>query len=131
MKLENPPPRSFVSQLAFVVVFAAAYFIAGKLGLEFALVHAQVSAVWPPTGVALAVLLLWGYRLWPGVLLGAFLVNVTAGEFAIPQTLAALGIAAGNTLEALLGAYLVQRFAGGRHAFDRARNVFAFTAASM
>ena len=125
------PSRSAFSRVALIIVFAVAYFIAGKLGLKLAFVHVQVSAVWPPTGIALAVLLLWGYRLWPGVLLGAFLVNVTTGAVAVPQTLAALGIAAGNTLEALLGAYLVQRFAGGRRAFRRAQHVFTFTAAAM
>ena len=96
--------------------------------LQLALVNEHATAVWPPAGIALGSLVLWGYGLWPGVLLGAFLVNVTTGNFTVPQTLAALGIAAGNTLEALLGAYLVQRFAGGKRAFDRAPNVFAFAA---
>jgi integral membrane sensor domain MASE1 len=70
----------------------------------------------------LAATLLWGYRLWPGILLGAFLVNfATTGN---PAT--DLGIAVGNTLEALLGAWLVNRFAHGAKAFDRARDIFKF-----
>src|SRR5262245_37056900 len=81
---------------------AAVYFGAAKLGLTMAFVAEQVTAVWPPTGIALAALLLFGYRLWPGIALGAFLVNAAADE---PLATAA-GIAIGNTLEALVGAWL-------------------------
>ena len=56
---------------------AAVYFLAGKLGLSMAFVHPSSTAVWPPTGIALAAFLILGYRVWPGVFLGAFLVNVT------------------------------------------------------
>ncbi len=102
--------------LAFV------YFIAGKLGLMLAFLHENASAVWPPAGIALAAVLLFGYRVWPGIFIGAFLANVTtAGSVAT-----SLGIAAGNTLEALVGAGLVQRFANGRHAFDRPQDVFKY-----
>src|SRR5437867_11390831 len=110
------------SRLALLVVLAAAYFVAGKLGLMLAFVHSSVPAVWPPTGIALAAFLVLGYRVWPGILLGAFLVNAaTAGSIA-----SSLGIAVGNTLEGLLGAYLVNRFASGRNAFDRATDTFKF-----
>src|SRR5262245_50830680 len=61
-----------------VVFLAAIYFGAAKLGLTMAFVAEQVTAVWPPTGIALAALLLFGYRLWPGIALGAFLANATA-----------------------------------------------------
>jgi hypothetical protein len=53
------------------------YFFAGKLGLHFAFVHASASAVWPPTGIALGAALLFGFRVWPAIFIGAFLVNVT------------------------------------------------------
>src|ERR671936_1221528 len=112
------------------VRFAAAlgvgvlYFGAGKLGLAFAIVHANATAVWPPAGIALAAVLLLGRGIWPVIFAGAFLVNVsTAGT-----VLTSLGIAAGNTLEALIGAALVERFAGGTTAFDRAQDVFKFVA---
>src|SRR5262245_34033256 len=88
-----------------VLALAAAYFGAARAGLSLAFVAEQVTVVWPPTGIALAALLLGGYRLWPGVLLGAFLANLTA--HAHPAT--ACGIAAGNTLETLCGAWLVRR----------------------
>lgn len=100
------------------------YIIAGKLGLQLAFVHPSATAVWPPTGIALAALLVWGYRVWPGIFIGAFLVNVaTEGS-----TATSVGIAMGNTLEGLMGAYLVNRFAHGCQAFDRPTDVFKFAA---
>ena len=104
------------------VLLIAAYFVAGKLGLLLAFLHVSASPVWPPTGIALAALLLFGIRFWPAVFVGAFLVNVTtAGSVAT-----SLGIATGNTLESFLGAVLVTRFANGRHAFDHAQDIFKF-----
>ena len=101
---------------------AAAYFAAGKLGLQMAFVNPSASPVWAPTGLALAAFLVLGYRVWPAVYLSAFLVNVTtAGSVAT-----SLCIAAGNTLEGGVGAWLVDAFAGGRGAFQRARDVFRF-----
>src|SRR5216117_3667949 len=107
---------------ASILAVAAVYFCAGKFGLSLALVNPRASAVWPPAGLALAATLLWGYRLWPGIFLGAFLVN-----FATPGNAAtAFGIAVGNTMEALLGAWLVNRFAHGAKAFERAPDIFKF-----
>lgn len=107
-----------------LLVLAGVYFVAGKLGLMLAFVHASATAVWPPTGIALAATLLLGYRVWPAILLGAFLVNATTAGSAWTS----LGIAIGNTLEGLLGAFLVTRFANGRNVFDRARDVVKFAA---
>jgi len=105
-----------------VAVLAAVYLIAAKLGLKLAFVHASATAVWPPTGIALAAFLVFGYRVWPGIFAGAYLANITtAGTVAT-----SLGIAIGNTLEGLTGAYLVNRFAGGTHAFERPQDVFKF-----
>ena len=106
-------------------ILAAAYFVAGKLSLKLAFSNASASPVFPPAGIAVAVLLMFGYRLWPAIFIGAFLVNVTtAGNVA-----ASLGIAAGNTLESLLGAWLVQQMASGLRAFDHAYDVFRFALA--
>jgi PAS domain S-box-containing protein len=107
---------------AKIVALAAAYSAGGKFGLKLAFLHRSASAVWPPTGIALAALLLYGYRLWPGVWLGAFLVNLTTSG----SIWTSIGIAGGNTLEAVLGAWLVSRYANGRHAFDRAASVFRY-----
>ena len=105
-----------------MLALAALYFIAGKFGLSLAIIHPSASMVWPPSGLAFAAVLLWGYRLWPGVFLGAFLVNITTQG----TLLTTLGIAAGNTLESLLGAWLIQQFANGPKVFERARNIFKF-----
>lgn len=108
--------------IALCTALAGVYVAAAELGLGLALVHPSVTAVWPPTGIALAALLLLGTRMWPGVFVAAFLVNLaTAGNLA---TSVALGV--GNTLEGLIGAALVQRFAHGRAAFERADDVFKF-----
>lgn len=106
-----------------MVALAALYIVAGKLGLRLAFLHVSATAVWPPTGIALAAMLLFGRRVWPAILAGAFVVNVTT----IGPPWSALGIAAGNTLEAVLGAYLVERYAHGRNVLDRARDVLVFT----
>jgi signal transduction histidine kinase/integral membrane sensor domain MASE1/CheY-like chemotaxis protein len=100
------------------------YFIAGKLGLRLAFVQASATPVWPPAGIALAALLIWGRRVWPGVLAGAFLVNVTTAGSAA----AAFLIAVGNTLEGILAAHLIDRFANGRRPFDRPSTILKFTA---
>jgi signal transduction histidine kinase len=111
-------------RLAWLALLVAAYFAAGKLGLSFALVHPSATPVWAPTGIALASVLTLGYSASAAIFLGAFLVNVTThGSIAT-----SLGIATGNTLEAVVGAFLVNRFANGPHAFERAADTFKFTA---
>jgi serine/threonine-protein kinase len=113
------------SGLPLIGILAVIYFIAGKLGLMLASLHASASPVWPPAGIALAAFLLLGYRAWPAIFIGAFLVNVTtAGNVAT-----SFAIAIGNTLEALVGAWLVNRFAGGTNVFDRPQGVFKFALA--
>jgi PAS domain S-box-containing protein len=82
----------------------AAYFVIAILGLRFATIGESISPVWPPTGFAIAALLLLGWRYWPAILAGAFLANATTH---IPL-LAAAAIACGNAGEALVGAYLMR-----------------------
>jgi len=109
--------------LQTLAVFAV-YVLSGKLGLAFAFLHASATPVWPPAGIALAALLLFGTRVWPAIFVGAFVVNVTtAGSVGT-----SLGIAVGNTLEGLLGAYLVARLARGAAVFDRAQDIFKLAA---
>lgn len=111
-------PKSLLVSALIVLT----YFSAGKLGLSLAVAHPSASAVWPPSGIALASLLLLGLHLWPSIFLGAFLVNLDATGTIISS----LGIATGNTLEAIVGAYLVNRYAGGLQVFQRARTAFRF-----
>jgi PAS domain S-box-containing protein len=97
------------------------YVLAGTLGLHFASVHVSASPVWPPTGIAIAAFLVLGARVWPVIFAGAFVVNITsAGALASP------GIAVGNMLEGFLGAWLVERYAGGRAVFERPYGIFKF-----
>src|SRR5712675_3338469 len=98
------------SGLPLIGILTVLYFIAGKLGLMLASLHASASPVWPAAGIALAALLVLGYRIWPAIFVGAFLVNVTTAGSVITS----IGIAAGNTFEGMAGAYLVNRFASGR-----------------
>src|SRR3954453_8217068 len=111
---ETPQPAKSWSAVLLVGI-AAVYFVAGKVGLDFfGLLNPSASAVWPPTGVAIASLLLFGYRAAGAVFVGAFFVNYTTTG----GVLASLGIAIGNTFEGLAAAYFVRRFAHGSRAFD-------------
>ncbi len=105
-----------------VLAVCVLYFFVGKLGLLLAFVNASTTAVWPPAGVALAALLLLGYRVWPAILIGAFFVNFTTNGTALTS----VSIAVGNTLEALIGAWLLQRFARGERAFERPKDIVLF-----
>src|ERR671910_2042688 len=114
--------NSRLRAIAAVLVLAIVYFGAGIFGLSLAFSNPNASAVWPPSGIALAAILVWGFRLWPGIFLGAFFVN-----FATQGSLwTSLGIAASNTSEALLAAMLLARFAQGANVFNRTRNILTF-----
>jgi diguanylate cyclase (GGDEF)-like protein len=110
-------------RLLRLAALAAVYFAAAKFGLAFAFVNASATAVWPPTGIALAAMLVFGYDVWPAILIGAILANLTTQGSVATW----IGIGVGNTLEALIGAYLVNRFANGRRFYARAPDIFAFT----
>jgi PAS domain S-box-containing protein len=103
-------------------LLTAAYLVAARLGLALSFSHEHVTAVWPPTGVALAALMLFGTRLWPGILIGAFAANVLDG---VDPAIAA-AIAVGNTLAPVAAAHLMRR-ANVRPALDRLRDVLWLT----
>jgi signal transduction histidine kinase/CheY-like chemotaxis protein len=116
-----------VENLAWIAGVAIIYFAAGELGLYFASFTAVSSPVWPPAGVAFAAMLLLGYQIWPGIFLGAFFVNLaTSGA-----VFTSIGIATGNTLEAVAAVYLTTRYANGRKLFEHAQDFFKFAALSM
>src|SRR5215510_8085121 len=106
--------------VGFGLITAIAYVAAAKLGFTLAFVAEQVTVVWPPTGIALCAVLLLGYRIWPAIAVGAFVANLTTPT----PALTSLGIAAGNTLEALLGAYLLNRVVGIQPSLKRFRDLF-------
>jgi PAS domain S-box-containing protein len=123
---DDPVPlvrNSSLNNLATQLFLASAYLVAGKIGLTLAFVNSSATAVWPPTGIALAAVLILGpHRAWPGIFVGAFLLNqITAGS-----SWTSLAIAGGNTAEALVGAYLVNRFAGGPTGLSRITNLILF-----
>ncbi len=116
--MESPSAR----YVARVGLLATVYFAAARLALAFAIPPGNATPVWPPSGIALAAVLLFGYPVWPGIWLGATLVNAsTAVSLA---TAASIGV--GNTLEALLAACLLRRLVGKESPFLRARDVFTF-----
>ena len=112
------PGRPIVTGLAVAV----AYVVAARLGFRFAFVAEQITTVWAPTGIAVAVLLLWGRSLWPAVWLGAFVANI--GIEASLWT--AAGIATGNTLEAVAAAWVLRRMPAFDPGLRRLPDVVAF-----
>jgi PAS domain S-box-containing protein len=111
-----------LKNVALAAGLGLAYACAGKLGLSLAFLNDSVSPVWPPTGLALAALLLLGHRFWPAIFVGAFAVNF----WTKPHLASALAIAAGNTLEAVVGALLARRLARGVDSFEQAPDIFRF-----
>ena len=122
-KLGPMIPLRLVKTFALFTILTVVYFISGKLGLRLAFANRSATAVWPPTGLALAAFLIFGYRVWPAIFVSAFLVNVTTTH----HVSSSIGIGIGNTLEGLVGAFLVNRFAGGRNALAHTESLFKFT----
>ncbi len=105
-----------------LIILFAAYFITARFGLKLFSLHTLVTIIWPPTGIALAFLIIYGYDLWPAVTIGAFLVNILTGA----SPFVALGIAIGNTLEALIGTYLLRRYVYMYRPFERLQDTLLF-----
>jgi diguanylate cyclase (GGDEF)-like protein len=117
-------PNSRARYIGTSAAITAAYIVCGKIGLLFAFIQPNATALWAPTGIAIAALLLLGYRFWPAIFLGALITNLI-----IPGTpvTAAVFIAIGNTLEGVIAVRLINKFSGGVKAFDGAINVLKFS----
>ncbi len=113
--------------LAKVLLLAVIYHLAVRVGLSLAFVQANTSPVWPPTGIAIAALLIFGLDLWPGVALGVFAGSLLTGA---PPALAA-GMSVGNSLEALAAAFALKRFFNFQNSLERTRDVVAFALVSL
>ncbi len=114
--------RRGISYAGGLVAIGVIYFALAKGGLALASIHPSATPIWPPTGVALAAVLLWGYRTWPAIFIAAGIANATtAGSVAT-----AIAIATGNTLEAVVGAYLINRWSSGCNTFSRPNSVAKF-----
>src|SRR5436190_10828226 len=128
--MNSPVARQHAKAVAGFLALLFVYVGAGRFGLSLAVVNESASAVWPPTGIALAALLIWGLRCWPVIFVGAFLVNFLTpspeGTSFMATLLKDFGVALGNMLEAFIGAWLVRRFAGGTEVCQRSGNVFKF-----
>jgi integral membrane sensor domain MASE1 len=116
----------WLARFAQSALLAAVYFAAAKASLLLAIPPGYASPVWPPSGIGLAALLLFGNRLWPGIWVGAAAVNYAVND----SIFAAITIATGNTLEALAGATLIRRSIGVPHRFERGEDVVKFVALS-
>jgi integral membrane sensor domain MASE1 len=118
--------RSGLRYSGCLALLFAMYVLTARLGLRLDAVGGFATLVWPPTGIALAALLVFGRKLWPAISLGAFVVNFTSGA-PLPV---ACGIAAGNTLEAVVGATLLMRVCAFDRSIGRVRDVFALAFAA-
>ncbi|OGO20204.1 MAG: hypothetical protein A2Z14_10660 [Chloroflexi bacterium RBG_16_48_8] len=126
-RLKPHKPKAILIYLFKILFLAFVYHLAARLGLRMAYVQINTSPVWPPTGIALAALLIFGYGMWPGVSLGVLLGSLLTGA---PVNLA-IGMAFGNTLEALAGAYLLKRFFNFHSAIDRIQDVIGLAIVSL
>ena len=106
-----------------VIILIAFYFVGGLLGKEGSFMSKNVALVWPPSGIALAAILLFGYRFWPGVALGAVVFSFMNG---VPSGFFTLGTAVGNTVGAIVCAFLLHKLIGFRNSMDRTRDVTGF-----
>jgi PAS domain S-box-containing protein len=135
--MATPFLRPQLVRLAEVMGIAAIYYVTGRLGILLAIPPGVATPVWLPSGVALAGVLFWGYRVWPGIWLGSFCVNVLTlfDKTNVATVAVSLGVVSiigiASTLQALVGAFLVRRFIGSRNLLDRAQDVFRFSAIVM
>ena len=124
--------RITVDRWLKIIALAAGYCLTGGLGLLLAIPPGYATAVWPPSGIALAGLLWWGPRVWPGIWMGSFLVNVwvayatTNAQPSFASLSVAASIAVGSTLQALISANLVQRWVGAGRLFASAPAILCF-----
>ena len=118
----SPPSQSARSYAVELLAIGLAYFVFAKIGLALASIHPSASPIWPPTGLALAAVMLRGYRVWPAIFLGAWLANATTAGSVYTSS----AIALGNTLESLVGGYLISRWSDGLRTFDTPAGVARF-----
>lgn len=124
----------FLLYLKSILIFAALYYVTGRLALLLAIPPGYAAAVWPASGIALAGILMSGYRLWPGIFLGSFFVNIgtsldATSAFSIAKSLALTSsIGMGAAVQAMTGAFLVRRFVGFPNPLDQEQDVLKFMA---
>ncbi len=117
--------QSNLTTFTRVVILTAFYFVGGLLGKQTSFLSGSMALVWPPTGIALAAILLFGYRFWPGVAVGAVLFSLMNG---MPLGFFTFGTAIGNTMGAIVGTFLLRRWVAFDNAMERTREVTAYLA---
>lgn len=145
----EPAAWSFVTWLFAVIGVTLVYFVTGLIGLEFGVVRPDTIPVWLPAGVGLAGLVIFGYKVWPGIFIGSLLLNLfssssvvllfdqisseTVGQtlsilwqVIIKSPLSTLGIAAVYAIGLIVGSYFVNKVAHGRYALDLPGDVIKF-----
>src|SRR4051795_10027483 len=119
-------PGGLVLYALAIALVAVAYYLTGRIGLELAYLNGAVAAIWPPAGLGLAVLFLYGFRLWPGIVIG----DLWLGDYSTPFA-TVLGQTVGNTLALVLAALLLRRLTGGRGELDRVFDVLALVGCAL
>ena len=109
-----------------VALVASTYYLVGRVGLELAYLDGAVAALWPPAGLGVAVLFLYGVRLWPGIVIGDLLL----ADFSTPLG-TVLGQTVGNTLALVAAALLLRRLVGGRGNLERTLDVLALVLCAL
>jgi len=132
----RPPAAAYsltTDRLVKILLLTAAYGLTGIVGISLAIPPGYATAVWPPSGIAFAAILMWGWRVWPGIWIGSFLVNIavafttTNAGLEVTSLMIAASIAVGSTLQALAGGYLLQRWVGIGRFFESGSATLAFT----
>jgi integral membrane sensor domain MASE1/DNA-binding CsgD family transcriptional regulator/GAF domain-containing protein len=124
---ELPRAHPLRSDAVALILVGFAYFTLADLGLRLASINPSATPIWPPTGLAIAAILLWGNRIAPAIFIGALVINqLTAGSI-----FTSLAIAGGNTLEAVIAGYLVRHWAQGEQIFDTPTGVTKFALISL
>jgi PAS domain S-box-containing protein len=120
---------------AQVLAFALVYGVTARLSLLLAFQNTNASPVWPPSGMAFMFILFFGYRFWPGIVLGAFTANLLTflhnGQSWAPTIIASMIIATGNALEAVLGVFLLHRFVRLRNPLNQTSDIFRLFGIAM
>ncbi len=129
---DTNPAVSYYALALQIIGLALAYSVTGKLGTFLAIPPGYATAIWPPSGIALASILIYGNRIWPGIFIGAFLVNFSIAlvtgslsEVFISVT-TTLAMSIGASLQAIAGARLVRRYAGFPNSLTREKEVLLF-----
>jgi PAS domain S-box-containing protein len=114
---------SGISTPICALLLAVVYLVSGMLGKASSFMGGEVALVWPPAGIALAAVLIFGYRIWWGVLVGAWVFTFMRGS---PFGFFTVATAIGNTVGALVCAFFLERFVAFENSMGRLRHTAGF-----